>query len=342
MTCWQWRCKPDDLYIVRSVGDRWQDTARPVYTDRPAILRRFVARWVIGGILLVILAAGSRYDLPESGFFGVMRQNIDPAVVRDHYLLLGRAGADQPGTIGAAAFALDLAESAQRAQRPAQAGPSMRSSSLCWLALSRRCCRWAAPFIWRQILTAILAAFMSSFGVFRFFLTLFLMLLSWLSAWRSRDAPAAAAHAGMRRLRPARERGCCCRRGPAGVSSGICRGPVGLCGLYLFQRQGQQLRLGAAAVGDAAVRWRVLFGAYQQWQAARVRAAGRTCGCRLARWARRCPVGCGCAASTPIARCAITTWRSCTALRKRAIPRKEPRRRCTMRRALPSKCRHLE
>ena len=74
--------QPDDLYIVRGVGDRWQDTARPVYTDRPAILRRFVARWVVGGILLVIFAAGSRYDLPESGgFLGVIRQNIDPTVV---------------------------------------------------------------------------------------------------------------------------------------------------------------------------------------------------------------------------------------------------------------------
>ena len=37
--------QPDDLYIVRGVGDRWTDTARPVYTDRPAILRRFVTRW---------------------------------------------------------------------------------------------------------------------------------------------------------------------------------------------------------------------------------------------------------------------------------------------------------
>ena len=73
--------QPDDLYSARTFNDRWQDTARPVYTDRPAILRRFVGRWVVGGVILVILAAGSRYDLPENGFLGAIRQNIDPTVI---------------------------------------------------------------------------------------------------------------------------------------------------------------------------------------------------------------------------------------------------------------------
>ena len=31
--------------------------------------------------MLVLLAAGSRFDLPAAGFFGVMRQNIDPTVI---------------------------------------------------------------------------------------------------------------------------------------------------------------------------------------------------------------------------------------------------------------------
>jgi hypothetical protein len=73
--------QPDDLYMARTFTDRWQDTARPVYTDRPGILRRFVARWVLGGIFLVILAAGSQVDFPQRGFFAVLRQNIEPAVI---------------------------------------------------------------------------------------------------------------------------------------------------------------------------------------------------------------------------------------------------------------------
>ena len=61
--------RPDDIYMARDSRDKWQDTARPVYTDRPAILRRFTTRWVIGGILLVVMAAGYRFAAPKPGFF---------------------------------------------------------------------------------------------------------------------------------------------------------------------------------------------------------------------------------------------------------------------------------
>ena len=83
--------QPDDIYMTRTFTDRWQDTARPVYTDRAGILRRFVARWVVGGVLLVILAAGSRFAMPENGLFAILRQNIDPTVVAAIivYFLLG-------------------------------------------------------------------------------------------------------------------------------------------------------------------------------------------------------------------------------------------------------------
>ncbi len=74
--------RPDDIYMARGYTDKWQDTARPVYTDRPAILRRFTGRWVVGGVLLVIMAAGSRFSAPEPGFFlPIIGQNIDRAVI---------------------------------------------------------------------------------------------------------------------------------------------------------------------------------------------------------------------------------------------------------------------
>ena len=74
--------RPDDLYMSRTFTDKWQDTARPVYTDRPAILRRFTGRWVAGGILLVVMAAGSRFAPPEKGFFlPIIGQNIDRTVI---------------------------------------------------------------------------------------------------------------------------------------------------------------------------------------------------------------------------------------------------------------------
>ena len=74
--------RPDDIYMSRSFTDKWQDTARPVYTDRPAILRRFTGRWVVGGVLLVVMAAGSRFAAPQRGFFlPIIGQNIDRAVI---------------------------------------------------------------------------------------------------------------------------------------------------------------------------------------------------------------------------------------------------------------------
>ena len=74
--------RPDDIYMARGYTDKWHDTARPVYTDRPAILRRFTSRWVVGGVLLVIMAAGSRFSAPEPGLFlPIIGQNIDRAVI---------------------------------------------------------------------------------------------------------------------------------------------------------------------------------------------------------------------------------------------------------------------
>jgi hypothetical protein len=73
--------QPDDLYLAQSHGGRWHDMSRPLYTDRPAIMRRFVGRWVMGGVLLVILAAGAQFDAPQFGVLGLARQNIDPIVI---------------------------------------------------------------------------------------------------------------------------------------------------------------------------------------------------------------------------------------------------------------------
>ena len=86
--------RPDDIYMARTFNDKWQDTARPVYTDRPAILRSFTGRWVIGGLLIVVFAAGSRVDMPEPGFYlPVIHQGVDPAVIISAiiYFLVGLA-----------------------------------------------------------------------------------------------------------------------------------------------------------------------------------------------------------------------------------------------------------
>lgn len=71
--------QPDELFAIEN--DRIGELIRTSNSDRPALLQRIVARWVGGGVLLVLIAASVRIDRPESGFFAITRQNIDPTVI---------------------------------------------------------------------------------------------------------------------------------------------------------------------------------------------------------------------------------------------------------------------
>ncbi|HXF64248.1 MAG TPA: hypothetical protein VNK95_21650, partial [Caldilineaceae bacterium] len=184
--------QPDDLYMARTFGDRWQDTARPVYTDRPAILRRFVGRWVMGGILLVILAAGSRAELPQGGFqlMGLVRQRIDPVVIGAIivYFLLGLVLISQ-GQIA-------LLRARWTLQRTPNAPSVLRNWPAYALALIIVVGVVAAlmplggTFYLAQLLAAILSAiYFTLFAVFRFFLSLFLLLVAWLTGEPPQEAP---------------------------------------------------------------------------------------------------------------------------------------------------------
>lgn len=73
--------QPDEMYVAgRSSRDVW-DTSRGGGSDRQGLLDSFVGRWVMGGILLILFAAGSQIDLAANGFFAILHQNIDPAVI---------------------------------------------------------------------------------------------------------------------------------------------------------------------------------------------------------------------------------------------------------------------
>lgn len=174
--------RPDDLYMARTYADRWQDTARPVYTDRPAILRRFTARWVIGGIFLVILAAGSRIALPEPGFFlPVMSQNVDRNVILSViiYFLTGLVLISQGQ--------LALLRARWTLQKTPSAPNVLRNWPFYALALIAVLGALAAllplggTYHLARLFTAIIAGiYMVFFGIFRFFLSLFLFLVGLL------------------------------------------------------------------------------------------------------------------------------------------------------------------
>ena len=265
--------QPDDLYAARTYSDRWQDTARPVYTDRPAILRRFVARWVVGGVILVILAAGSRYDLPENGFLGIIRQRIDPAVVAAIiiYFLVGLV------LISQGQLAL------LRARWVLQRTPSVAGVLQNWpiyafllilvLGIVAALLPLGGTFYLAQILTAILAAIYNTiFGIFRFFLSLMLLLMSWLTGEPVQEAPPPPPP--MPTLAP--------QVAPAAESIIPPWTGGAIFWLFALALLGYAAYIYFSGKGNLGwlhrfwamlrMRWLTLFGAYRQWQAARARA----------------------------------------------------------------------
>jgi hypothetical protein len=73
--------QPDELWIRQRSNTRFADSARPAPTNRPAILRGFVARWVVWGIVLILLASTLRMGVTRPGFWTLARIDIDPTVI---------------------------------------------------------------------------------------------------------------------------------------------------------------------------------------------------------------------------------------------------------------------
>ncbi len=268
--------QPDDLYMVRGVGDRWQDTARPVYTDRPAILRRFVARWVIGGIFLVVFAAGSRYDLPESGgFLGVVRQNIDPTVISAIivYFLAGLVLISQ----GQLALMRSrwLLQKVPSAPAVLQNWPVFALIVIVLIGVVAALLPLGGTFYLAQILSAILAGiYFFLFGVFRFFLTLFMMLMSWLSGEPVEEPPPAQPPMPTPDMAPPPEAAAAILPPWTGgllfwTFAAIL---LGYAAYIYFSGKGTNFAWARRIWAMLRLRWMLLFGAYQQWQHARLRA----------------------------------------------------------------------
>lgn len=73
--------QPDDLLMLQQRNDRYGDPMRAAAIDRRVLLRQVVARWVILGILVILLAAALRRNMSINGLFALLRQGIEPAVM---------------------------------------------------------------------------------------------------------------------------------------------------------------------------------------------------------------------------------------------------------------------
>jgi hypothetical protein len=266
--------QPDDLYIVRGVGDRWQDSARPVYTDRPAILRRFVTRWVIGGIMMVIFAAGSRYDLPQNGFFGVVRQNIDPTVIFAIIIYF------LAGLVLISHGQLALMRSRWTLQKVPSAPAVLRNWPVFALIIIVIMGVIAAmlplggTFYLAQILSTILAAiYFFLFSIFRFFLSLFLLLMSWLTGKPAPEQAPPAPPIPTAAMPSAPQTASAMPPWAGGVVFWLFAAILlGYAAYIYFSGKGSNFAWARKLWAMLRARWLLLFGSYQQWQEARVRA----------------------------------------------------------------------
>lgn len=266
--------QPDDIYMSRSFGDRWQDTARPVYTDRPAILRRFVARWVVGGIILVVLAAGSRYDMPESGFLGAIRQNIDPVVVGAIvvYFLAGLVLISQ-GQL-ALLRARWVLQKTPSAPGVLQNWPVYAILLLVVIGVVAALLPLGGTFRLAQIIMAVLSGiYFVIFGAFRLLLGMFLLIMSWITGEpveQPEPTPPPPMPTFAPEPTPEAEAGLPPWAG--GVIFWSFAAAILLYAAYIyFSGKGANLNWLRRIWAMLRSRWQIFFGAYQDWQAARVR-----------------------------------------------------------------------
>lgn len=78
----QMSLQPDEIYAAQQrTGRSSDDPTPPNYTNRRGVLGGFVSKWIFGGVLMVLLSAGTQVQPSENGFFAIGRQNIDPVVI---------------------------------------------------------------------------------------------------------------------------------------------------------------------------------------------------------------------------------------------------------------------
>ncbi len=264
--------QPDDIYAARTVRGHWQDTARPVYTDRPAILRRFVARWLVGGIFLVLLAAGTRVGPADNGFFALTRQNIDPNVIGAIviFFLLGLVLISQGQ--------LALLRARWTVQKTPSAPGVLRNWPLYALGLIvligvvASLLPFGGTFRLAQIIGFVLQTlFWAAFGLFRFILSLFLLLVALLTG-KPPEEPLAPPEPAQPFVPPE-------ALPPADSLPPWAGGTVFWILMLLLLGYAAYIYFGGRGVSWGWVkrlwqllreRWLQLFGAYQTWRATRV------------------------------------------------------------------------
>lgn len=264
--------QPDELFALQT--DRIGEMIRTSNSDRPAILNRIVARWVGGGILMVIAAAGLQVERPVNGFFALSQQNMPPAVIAAIviYFLTGLVLVSQ-GQLALlrTRWLLDRVPSSENVLRQ---WPLYVLLLLLAIGLVATLLPFGGTFLLGQILFGALNfVFNLVITVFRFFMGLFLLLMAALVG-ETPPGPAPAAPPPpppptIEALPPA------AAHFPAWAGGALFWLSMALilgyaAYIYLSDR-GVQFTWLLTFWQLLRERWLALFGSYRQWQRSRLR-----------------------------------------------------------------------
>lgn len=264
--------QPDELYALAE--DRIGELVRTSNSDRPAVLQRFVANWVGGGVLMVLIAASMRLARPENnGFFAITRQNIDPTLITAIilYFLAGLLLISQ-GQLALlrTRWLIDRVPASDTVLRN---WPIYVFALLLVVALLATLLPFGGTFWLAQILFTVLTfIFNGIFAIFRFFMGLFLLLVALLTGESPPPPPTEAAPPPppvFEALPPAASQ---LPAWTGGMIFWIVMAIfLGYAAYIYLNDKGVQFTWLRTFWQLLRARWSLLTGAYQQWQQSRVR-----------------------------------------------------------------------
>lgn len=264
--------QPDEIFAIEN--DRIGELIRTSNSDRPAILQRIVARWVGGGVILVLIAASVRLDRPENGFFAITRQNIDPTVIAAVviYFLAGLLLISQ----GQLAILRTrwLIDRVPASEQVLGRWPIYVTGLLLLIGVLAALLPFGGTFLLAQILYGIVTLFLNTiFAVFRTIMGLLLLLVAAFAGdappEEAPEAPPPAPPPSFEELLPA------ANQMPAWAGGALFWVVMAIflsyaAYIYLTDK-GIRFTWLAAFWALLQARWRELFGAYQEWQQTRLR-----------------------------------------------------------------------
>ncbi len=265
----------DELYAMQT--DRMGEMVRSSHTDRPSILRGVVNRWVIGGMLIILLAASLRLGPPTgNGLFAFAQQNIQLSVVGAVviYFLTGLLLISQ-GQLALlrSRWTIDRVPSANNVLRN---WPLYVLALLLIIGLVAILLPFGGTFYLAQIVGGFIALiFNALFGMFQFVMMLLMLLISLITG--KAPPPPAQQQAPPPPPPPIIQAQPQVSHLPIWVGGALfwltMALLLGYAAYIYFSGRGFNFAWLRALWQSLRERWLQWFGAYQQWQMTRVRTA---------------------------------------------------------------------